>query len=106
MTRLTERDHEILAELVYSCDESCGGRFRESGVAPIEIGGSNGSDHSYRLTKMAKLGYAEHRMRGHPWGDVTTRDARGSKVYRPTDKGRDAHRSWWERKRKETATDA
>lgn len=89
MTDLTGRDLEVLNELVYACDESEGGRHREGGIAPIDIGGGSRSDHSYRLTKMARLGYVEHRMRGHEWGDVTTRDARGSKVYRPTDKGRE-----------------
>jgi hypothetical protein len=90
MSGLTERDLEVLRELVYACDESSGGRFKESGVAPLELGGTGHSGHSYRLTKMARLGYVEHRQRGKDWGDVTTRDARGSKVYRPTDKGRAA----------------
>lgn len=90
MTDLTERDLEVLCELVSVCDDCNGGRDRESGVAPIQLGGTGHSNHSYRLTKLALRGYAEHRMRGHEWGDVSTRDARGSKVYRPTDKGREA----------------
>jgi hypothetical protein len=87
---LTERDLEVLRELVYACDESEGGRNREWGVAPLALGGTGHSGHSYRLTKLARLGYAEHRQRGKDWGDVTTNDARGSKRYRPTDKGRNA----------------
>lgn len=96
---LTERDLELLEALVYVCDahlpnnvfghqSPCPQMTRGDGASPLDCGGSNGSDHSYRLTKLARLGYAEHRQRGKPWGDVATRDARGSKVYRPTDKGR------------------
>lgn len=87
MANLTDCDFEILAELIYCCDESRYGGNRGTGqAAPLDCGGSNGSDHSYRLTKMSRLGYAEHKQLGAvEWGDVTTRNARGSKVYRPTD---------------------
>lgn len=98
---LTERDLEVLEALVHVCDahlpnnvfgyqSPCPQTTRGDGASPLDCGGSNGSDHSYRLTKLARLGYAEHRQRGKPWGDVATRDARRSKVYRPTDQGREA----------------
>lgn len=43
----------------------------------------DGSDHSYRLSKLAKLGLAENRQR-------MAHMSRGSKVYRITDAGRRA----------------
>lgn len=103
MSDLTERDLEVLDELVYVCDahlpnnihgyqSACPQTSRGDGASPLDCGGSNGSDHSYRLTKLARLGYAEHRQRGHEWGDLRTTGARGSKVYRPTEKGRKAIR--------------
>lgn len=89
MKPLTDRDLEMLGEMVYSFFESTG-PSRGQGMSPMEFGGSNGSHHGKTATKLVKHGFVEHCMRGHDWGDVTTRDARGSKVYRPTEAGRDA----------------
>lgn len=87
---LSEIDHERLGDLISGHDNSL--RVTgESGVAPLDCGGSNGSDHSYRLTKLVKMGLAEHRKRGCPWGKYPTRGYRGSKLYRPTDLGRQVH---------------
>lgn len=96
---LTERDLETLAELAY-CTESlakrCGADYAaDVGFAPLEFGGSNGSHHGKTATKLVAHGFVEHKQRGHDWGDITTRDARGSKVYRATDAGREAVKAWW-----------
>jgi hypothetical protein len=110
MNVVTERDLEVLCDLVYVCDahlpnnihgyqSPCPQTTRGDGASPLDCGGSNGSDHSYRLTKLARRGYAEHRQRGAEWGDVRTGNARGSKVYRPTDKGRKAVKEWLESKK-------
>lgn len=76
---LTERDREVLVDL----DVACRNYQHEIGqdwVQPLDCGGSNGSDHSYRLSKLAKMGLAEQKRRGG-W-------SRGSKKYRITPAGR------------------
>lgn len=83
----TERDREVLRELISAYDSLH--KIGVSGIAPIDCGGSNGSDHSYRLSKLVRLGYAEHKKRGLDWGESPT-NRRGSKVYRPTEAGRQA----------------
>ncbi len=90
--RLTEIDAERLADLVAAYDTLVTMTFFGDqdlyGVAPIDCGGTNGSDHSYRLTKLARMGLADHRKRGYDWGKAPTRGYRGSKIYRPTALGR------------------
>ena len=86
---MTERDREILAELIAAYDQA--ERHGWDGVAPMDCGGSDGSDHSYRLSKLAKLGLAEQKYRGLDWGVKPARSIwRGSKLYRPTAAGRAA----------------
>lgn len=83
-------DLERLGDLIFGFDQVVrAGRDPESGVAPIDCGGSNGSDHSYRFSRLVKMGFAEHRKRGMEWGKAPTR-WRGSKMYRPTEAGRAA----------------
>lgn len=53
---------------------------KEGWVRPRDCGGSNGSRHSYTLTKLAKLGYADARS----WGGWS----RGSKRYRINSQGK------------------
>lgn len=101
MTALTERDREVLGDLISTYDSLVrlwaehGGlekRGRGAGIQPLDIGGFDGSDHSYRLTKLARMGLADHYKIGHSrseWNKVSTR-IRGSKLYRPTDAGRAA----------------
>jgi hypothetical protein len=90
----TDRDMETLGEIIGATDSRY--RNRGDGVSPMEFGGSNGSHHGATATKLTRYGYVEHRQRGKDWGDVTTRDARGSKVYRATEAGRAAFAEWWE----------
>jgi hypothetical protein len=87
---LTDRDWEVLETLVYMRYESGSKQFYEGGSAPLEFGGSNGSHHGRTALKLTERGYVEARKRGKEWGDLTTRDARGSNVYRATPAGRDA----------------
>lgn len=82
---LTGRDYEILRDLTPTCSD-------EPVVwqTPLDIGASNGSDHSYRLTKLAKHGLAEFKQRGAPdeeIGKPARHRSRGSKVYRVTPAG-------------------
>lgn len=87
--KLGEVDRERLGDLIGGYDQRArfGWNGDRDGVAPIDCGGMNGSDHSYRFSKLARLGLAEHRKRGCDWGHAPKR-RRGSKVYRPTDLGR------------------
>lgn len=74
---LTDRDREVLAELeaAYRNHVSVG---LSGWVQPMDCGGCDCSDHSYRLNKLVRMGYAESRKRGG-WG------IRGSKSYRIVD---------------------
>ncbi|UIJ43752.1 hypothetical protein LZK98_11685 [Sphingomonas cannabina] len=88
--KLSERDRDMLAELASACATSLEWHAkgystgRTPGYArPLDCGGSNGSDHSYRLSKLVKLGLAEGKQR---WG-VSCSGSRGSKVYRPSPLG-------------------
>lgn len=76
---LTERDIEVLEELLGACDNliDCG---TDGWVQPMDCGGMDGSDHSYRLSKLSRTPYAEARQRGG--------HSRGSKSYRITSEGR------------------
>lgn len=87
---LTERDWEVLETLVWMRYEATEKRYYEGGTAPLDFGGSNGSHHGKTALKLTKLGFVEAKKRGKDWGDLTTRDARGSNVYRATDAGRKA----------------
>ena len=92
--RLSERDREMLADLIWSYDQHArigwqpkmSGDGVWDGVAPIDCGGTDGSDHSYRLSKLCKLGLAEARKGASEWGKFSTR-YKGSKKYRPTPLG-------------------
>ena len=77
---LTERDLEILRELDAANRNHARYGFMGGWARPLDCGGSNGSDHSYRLAKLVKLGLAESRQRS---GFMS----RGSKVYRVTEAG-------------------
>ena len=82
--KMTDRDIDVLGDLRAAVDN-----FKRIGhgewVRPLDCGGRNGSDHSYRLTKLAKAGLAERR-KYDPLG------ARGSCRYTITEKGRSALR--------------
>lgn len=79
MKPLTRRDLEALGELRTACDNWLRVHDREW-VRPLDCGGYNGSDHSYRLNKLARAGLAEAKKRAGY--------TRGSKMYRITDAGR------------------
>lgn len=94
-SRVTDRDREVLRELIAAYDYRARLGWPAKlysdgvwdGVAPIDCGGTDGSDHSYRLTKLCKLGLAEARKGASEWGSFSTR-YKGSKAYRPTKQGR------------------
>lgn len=77
--KITERDIEVLDELRAAVENHVRVGLPEW-VTPMHCGGSNGSDHSYRLTKLSRAGLAEQKKRGGGW-------QRGSKVYRITEAG-------------------
>jgi hypothetical protein len=72
------RAFEVLNELRACADHGI------EWARPLDCGGSNGSDHSYHLSKLAKAGLAESRAR-NSWAH-----SRGSKEYRITEAGRRA----------------
>ena len=82
---LTERHWEILEAL-----DTCHNRARppQPEVAPIDLGGGNGSHHSDTLRTLRRWGLVESRRRGMPWAKPGqsepryTTGARGSRVYR------------------------
>lgn len=78
---LNERDMDILAELEAACRNHAKHDYLGGWARPLDCGGSNSSDHSYRLSKLVKVGAAEAKQR-MPWA------GRGSKVYRITEAGR------------------
>ena len=82
---LAARDREILLELdaAYRNLTSLG---LQGWCRPMDVGGVSSSDHSYRLTKLARLGLAEHKQR-------SPQMVRGSKYYRITEAGRRALQS-------------
>lgn len=93
MVKLTERDLEVLSDL-----EAANRQLKPFGsewATPLHCGGSNGSDHSYRLSKLARLGFAQSKQRGGADPEDGTNGkrilaSRGSKCYRITDAGRAA----------------
>jgi len=87
MTTLVERDLEVLAELEAACRNHAKHDYLSGWARPLDCGGSNGSDHSYRLTKLVKAGAAEQKQR-MPWA------GRGSKVYRITEAGKALFYTW------------
>lgn len=103
---LAERDRDMLGDLISAYDQRAKFGWPEKlrgdgvwdGVAPLDCGGTNGSDHSYRLTKLCKLGLAEARKGASEWGKFSTR-YKGSKKYRPTDRGREIYAAWREETR-------
>lgn len=69
---LTEREIEVLRELVPSCSDEAPRWMR-----PMDVGGSNGSHHSATLAKLVRKGLAEDTGR-------SVNMERGSKRYRAT----------------------
>lgn len=82
---LTKRDIEVLDDLRVASDSAIKNDTREmrceGWVQPLDCGGFNGSDHSYRLSKLAKHGVAER----HKFGG---RRSKGSCLYRINEAGR------------------
>lgn len=76
MKYLNDRDAEVLNELRACMDTGL------TWARPLDCGGTDGSDHSYRLSRLAKKGLAESRAR-NSWAVN-----RGSKEYRITEAGR------------------
>jgi hypothetical protein len=86
---------ETLGELIAAADSYIKrGENGERGFAPIDFGGSNGSHHGATATKLAARGLVDQKKRGYSWGSSPARWYRGSKVYRPTLAGREAHDAW------------
>ena len=77
---LTERDIEVLRALRSATNNHLKCGISGGWAQPMDCGGFNGSDHSYRLSKLASRGLAEQKQRGG-W-------SRGSKSYRITEAGR------------------
>lgn len=76
---LTERQASFLAE-IQAMGFDHGEWFR-----PMDIGGRNGSEHSAVLSELVPKGLIESRQRhSSAWGS-----ARGSKIYRLTEAGRE-----------------
>lgn len=86
---MVDRDGEVLAELDSACRMFLRLDHMDGWVRPLDCGGTNGSDHSYRLSKLARMGLAEQRQRSS-WGT----GQRGSKRYRITEAGRIALADW------------
>lgn len=81
---LTERDMEILGDLRFGTDQSIRFEMFDGGYCrPLDCGGSNSSDHSYRLAKLTRAGLAERRRR-------SIFGSRGAWLYRITEAGRKA----------------
>jgi hypothetical protein len=81
----TNRDMEVLGDLAAAVKN-----YTEIGagiwVRPLDCGGFNGSDHSYRLGVLARLGLAERKRRGGY--------SRGSWKYTITEAGHAALAKW------------
>lgn len=89
MALFRDRDFEVLNELRAFHDQ--GGEW----ARPLDCGGHDGSDHSYRLNKAVEACLVEVRQRSAHY-------SRGSKEYRLTDQGRKAVDCW--RARQSTPT--
>lgn len=92
MSKLTARDIEILAELE-AANRSLAKFGGRTWATPLDCGGYNGSDHSYRLTKLSGMGLAQSKQRHGevpPDGENGKKRwrGRGSKEYRITEAGR------------------
>lgn len=87
---LTERDREVLAELEATNRSMAQFGFRWA--TPLECGGGSRSDHSYRLSKLCRLGLAVRKQRG-AGDDMIGKGprafgmSRGSWCYRITEAG-------------------
>jgi hypothetical protein len=83
--QLTELDYDILRDLASARRQNQNGGW----MIPLDLGGGNGSPHSYRLRRMVKAGWVETRQRFS--GDAADIDpppgARGSRIYRLTEAG-------------------
>lgn len=78
--KLTPRDIDILDDLRIAVDNWVRIGAGEW-VRPLDCGGRNGSDHSYRLTKLSKMGFAKRKKYAYC-------GSRGSCRYTITDEGR------------------
>lgn len=79
---LTDDERQLLIEL-----DAYERNMRDLGLEwkwarPLDVGGHNGSRHSYLLGRLVQHGYAEDRQRSPVNG------RRGSKVYHTTEAGR------------------
>lgn len=77
-TRPVEADLDVLDDLA-----GAQGLHGDGWCRPMDIGGSDTSNHSYRLTRLVHAGLAEQRQRGTISGG-----RRGSKLYRINAEGR------------------
>jgi hypothetical protein len=75
---VTDRDLEVLVEMLRSSGD-------ERWLRPMDIGGVDGSDESYRMAKLARLGLAERARRNSIANELG--GGRGSYVYRLTGAG-------------------
>jgi predicted transcriptional regulator len=78
MSALADRDMQVLAEML-----ACSGDT--DWLRPMDIGGRDASDESYRMAKLARLGLAERVRRNSIANDFG--HGRGSYVYRLTGAG-------------------
>ena len=96
---LTSDELDLLCTLVPQRD-----RDRDRWYTPLELGGSNGSNHSAMLTMLVRHGYAVCR-KSMKVLDATTivpkprlfMRAKGSRRFQVTDAGREAARAWIEK---------
>ncbi len=77
---MNERDLETLIALDSACRNL--ERFGRAWARPMDCGGSDSSNHSYRLAKLERFGLARSQQRSS-WKTM-----RGSKEYQVTDAGR------------------
>ena len=97
---LTDEELDLLCTLVPQRD-----RDRDRWYTPLELGGSNGSNHSAMLTMLVRHGYAVCR-KSMKVLDATTivpkprlfMRAKGSRRFQATDAGREAARAWIEKR--------
>lgn len=75
---VADRDLEVLVEMLRSSGD-------ERWLRPMDVGGFDGSDESYRMAKLARLGLAERSRRNSIANDFN--QGRGSYVYRLTGAG-------------------
>lgn len=91
--KLTEAQREVLETLEFSHYRSS---VPQKWCTPLDVGGYNGSHHSYTLTTLARKGLVQSKQRGDPNDPPDGENGkkiwrgRGSKCYRITEAGRAA----------------